>query len=197
MDRSKTRRLGFFWVIVIGISVLPISVARAADNLKISWYIINFDTSTSPPTLRPGGQASATTTDGTIITMKGSGTFSSNSGKPQNVTGGGTWETFDALGNHTGNGTYKVTRFVSFALVPDVTPFDLTNATCTDCQVHASLAVLGIEYSDGSEGVLVLSCLASMGTPPSVFEGITATKDFVDYWKPGPGDSATAINILQ
>lgn len=195
MDRSKLKKLGFLWVIAAGISVLPISVALAADNLKIGWDIIIFDGTTSPPTLLPGGHASATTSDGTSITMTGSGTFGSNFGRPP-VTGGGTWETFAADGvTVTGSGTYKVTRLVSFALVPDVTPADLNNLTCSDCQIHAALAVLGIEYSDRSQGVLVLSCLASIGTPPSVFEGITATKDFVDYWM--PGDFATAINILQ
>jgi hypothetical protein len=202
MYRSKLKRLGFLLVIAAGISVLPIGVARAADNLKIRWDLIHV-AFTSPPTLSPGGHASAITTDGTSITMTGSGTFSSNSGTPQNVTGGGTWETFAKDGvTSTGSGTYEVTRFVGFALAPVTGPPTFNDTICSDCEVHSALAVLAIEYSDGSEGVLVVSCAASPGTPPSVFEGITATKDFVDYWKPGehsPGVDAnfTSIHILQ
>jgi hypothetical protein len=44
----------------------------------------------------------------------------------------------------------------------------------------AGLAVLEVEYSDGSEGVLVVSCRLA-GTATSVFEGIAASKDFVTY----------------
>ena len=202
MDRSKLKRLGVLWVIAAGISVLPVGVARAADNLKIRWDLISV-AFTNPPTLSPGGHASASNTkDGTSITMTGSGTFSSNSGKPQNVNGGGTWETFAKNGSMTGSGTYEVTRFVKFALAPVTGPPTFNDTICSDCEVHSALAVLAIEYSDGSEGVLVVSCAASPGTPPSVFEGITATKDFVDYWEPGehlPGVDAnfTAIHILQ
>jgi hypothetical protein len=38
-----------------------------------------------------------------------------------------------------------------------------------------------IAYDDGSEGTLVVSCHL-VGTPDSVFEAVTATKGFVDYW---------------
>jgi len=201
MDRSKLKRVGLLWVIAAGISVLPIGVARAADNLKIRWDLIHV-AFTTPPTLSPGGHDSAITTDGGKITMTGSGTFSSNSGTPQNVTGGGTWKTFDALGTRSGSGTYEVTRLVGFALVPNVTPPTFNDLICSDCEVHSALAVLAIEYSDGSEGVLVVSCAASGGTPKSVFEGTTATKDFVDYWQPGPHSPGvdanfTSIHILQ
>jgi hypothetical protein len=44
------------------------------------------------------------------------------------------------------------------------------------------LAVLRIAYSEGSAGVLFISCnVGGEGTPASVFEGITVSKDFVDY----------------
>jgi hypothetical protein len=197
------KKLGFLWVIAAGISVLPISVARAADNLKIRWDLITV-TPGSPPTLSPGGRDSAITTDETSITMTGSGTFSSNSGKPQNVTGGGTWETFAADGTPTGSaGTFKVTRFVSFVLAPGPNPPPtIIDNVCSDCVVHSGLAVLRIAYSDGSEGVLVLSCNLDAGTPESVFEGITVTKDFVDYWNrhnpvEGVDGNFTLFHILQ
>ena len=40
---------------------------------------------------------------------------------------------------------------------------------------------MSIDYSDGSRGILVVSCHLA-GTPDSVFEGITASKGFVDFW---------------
>ena len=48
---------------------------------------------------------------------------------------------------------------------------------------RAGLAVLRIAYSDGDQGVLVVSC-DQPGTPTNlpIFEGITVTKGFVDYW---------------
>jgi hypothetical protein len=53
--------------------------------------------------------------------------------------------------------------------------------------------VLRIRYNDGSHGILVVSCHGA-GTPDSVFEGITASKDYVDFWNrvPPSGTPATA-----
>jgi hypothetical protein len=62
---------------------------------------------------------------------------------------------------------------------------------------------LRIVYSDGSDGVLLISCnVPGEGTPPSVFEGITVSKDSIDYWNrnnpvPGVDGNRTAIHILQ
>jgi hypothetical protein len=206
MNRSKLKKLGFLWVIAAGISVFPISVARAADNNKIRWDIPTIDFTTTPFTFSPGGHASASANDGTSITLTGSGTFRSNSGKPQNVTGGGTWETFAEDGTSTGSGTYKVASFVGFVLAPGPNPPPtIIDNVCSDCVLHSGLAGLGIVYSDGSKGVLVISCNLDAGTPKSVFEGITATKDFIDYWNrhepvdsPTPVDgNRTLIHILQ
>ena len=204
MDRSKLKRLGFLWVIAVGIAALPISVARAADNNKIRWDIPTIDFTTTPLTFSPGGHASAIANDGTSITLTGSGTFRSNSGKPQNVTGGGTWETFAEDGiTMTGSGTYKVAGFVSFVLAPGPNPPPtIIDNVCSDCVLHSGLAGLGIVYSDGSKGVLVISCNLDAGTPKSVFEGITVTKDFVDYWNrhnpvEGVDGNFTLFHILQ
>jgi hypothetical protein len=61
-------------------------------------------------------------------------------------------------------------------------------------------AILRIAYSDGSKGILVVSCdlpgnppSGPAGSPDSIFEGITASKGFVDYWNraaPVPGVDA-------
>jgi len=47
----------------------------------------------------------------------------------------------------------------------------------------AGLAVLRVEYSDGSAGTMTISCRIS-GAQPGRFEGVTASKGFVDFWNP-------------
>ena len=99
----------------------------------------------------------------------------------------------------TGSGTYKVSGFVEFHLAPGTVP--LPNDTIGNlADVRAGLAVLRIDYSDGARGILVISCHFT-GTPDSVFEGITASKAFVDYWNrevapAPPGDAnRTAFHV--
>ena len=47
-------------------------------------------------------------------------------------------------------------------------------------------AVLRIEYSDGSSGVLTVGCHGP-GAPAGIFEGITTTKGFTTYYNvPAP-----------
>jgi len=189
-------------IVVLVSSGFASSIAGAA-NLLIRWYIPSV--SFTPLTLSPGGHASARANDGTSITLTGAGTFRSNSGKPQDVTGGGTWETLAEDGvTATGSGNYVVTGFVSFVLASaPFPPVPLVDNVCTDCVLHSGLAVLRIAYSDGSKGVLVISCnVPGEGTSESVFEGITVSKDFIDYWNrtapaPGVDGNRTLIHILQ
>jgi hypothetical protein len=161
--------------------------AGGSDNAKYRWDIVSLDFATL--TLTPGGQASAyATTSGNPaptgkITLTGSGTFRSNSGSPQAVTGGGTWQTFDASGTPTGSGTYDVTGFVSFHLAPGFLPSPpFTDRIGPAADARSGLAVLQIAYSDGSDGILVVSCNLPGKLEPNIFEGITASKGYVDYW---------------
>jgi hypothetical protein len=115
------------------------------------------------------------------------------------VTGGGTWETFDNTGASRGSGTFEVIKLIRFDMAPgnqtsgvddDIgdAQIDRDEGTLTDNR--AGLAFLKIAYSDGSEGILVVSCHLNGGpnfttnpaAPATVFEGITASKGFVDYW---------------
>jgi hypothetical protein len=48
---------------------------------------------------------------------------------------------------------------------------------------HAGLVILSISYSDGERSILVISCHLP-GSPPTVFEGITVSKGFVDFFNP-------------
>ena len=124
------------------------------------------------------GSASATAADGLKIIVTGAGTFvapAGDGGTSSAATGGGNWETRDASNVVTGSGTYQVTGLVrwerALAFVPSI-----PGST-------AGLAVLRVEYSDGSAGTMTISCRIS-GAQPGRFEGVTASKGFVDFWNP-------------
>src|SRR2546428_4343201 len=83
----------------------------SASNHHMRWDIISVNFATL--TLSAGGVASARANlDLSKITLTGSGTFRSNPGNPQDVTGGGTWQTFDASGGAAGGGRHNATGLV-------------------------------------------------------------------------------------
>ncbi|GAC1419049.1 MAG: hypothetical protein NVSMB62_11350 [Acidobacteriaceae bacterium] len=192
----------WFWKALILLAfplVLALTGATGDDDhkeTKYRWDIVKI-TSFNPATAVEGGFASALANDGSRITVTGNGTF--EPGEADEVTGGGTWTTFAPGGTTvTGNGTYRVQRLVRFDLAPgflnanfiDNIPGakgDLTDA-------RAGLLFVRIAYSDGSKGVLVVSCnlgggpdfVARPPSPASIFEGITASKGYVDYWSRVP-----------
>lgn len=148
-------------------------VAADGDNIEVRWDIISLQ----PPDILAGGVASAVANDGSKITMTGDGTFEVDD---DHVEGGGTWETRDAGGSVTGSGTYEVEELVQWTKAPGAPP-PLGDQIGDPDERSAGLAVLGIRYSDGAPGILVVSCHL-VGSPDSIFEGITATKGFVDYF---------------
>jgi hypothetical protein len=159
---------------VLGALGTPMAVS--ADDTRVRWDIINVDFSTG--TLSAGGIASARANDGSKITLTGSGTF--RPGDNDGVTGGGTWRTFNSGGTQTGSGSYQVRGLVSWEPAPGTPP--LPNDTIGNrADNSAGLALLRIRYSDGTRGVLTVSCHL-VGTSDAVFEGVTTTKGFVDYW---------------
>ena len=122
--------------------------------------------------------ASASAADGLKIIVTGAGSFiapAGGGGTSSAVTGGGTWETRDASAAVTGTGTYMVTGLVRWERAAASVP-SIPGST-------AGLAVLRVEYSDGSAGTMTISCRIS-GTQPGRFEGVTASKGFVDFWNP-------------
>ncbi len=166
--------------------------SASASNHHMRWDIIDVNFATG--TLSAGGVASAQANDGSEITLTGSGTFRSNPGNPQDVTGGGTWRT------STGSGTYEVTEFVRFEVAPGTPPLPHDNiGNLADSR--GGLLVVRVAYSDGSEGTLVVSCHI-VGTPDAVFEGVTASKGFIDYWNreapPAPPGNAnrTTFHVI-
>jgi hypothetical protein len=177
------RRRGFQAVgalLASGTAVFALAggAAGGTDNHLMRWDIVSINFAAG--TAGPGGIASARAADGSKITLTGTGTFRSNPGNPQAVTGGGTWRTFTAGGAPSGSGTFEVTGLVLFEFAPGTPPplRDLIDGVTENNR--AGLVVVDVAYSDGSEGTLTVSCHL-VGTPDSVFEGVTATKGFVDY----------------
>jgi len=158
------------------LGALGTPTAVFADETKVRWDIISVDFAAG--TVSAGGVASALANDGSKVTLTGSGTFQPD--EDNDVTGGGTWKTFSRTGAQTGSGTYRVTGFVSWERAPGTPPLPIDKIGNL-ADNSAGLAVLRVRYSDGSRGVLTVSCHL-VGTPDSVFEGITTTKGFVDYW---------------
>src|SRR5262249_20867820 len=83
-------------IVALLLSVLAGGASGGSGNSKYQWDIINFNFATQ--TISQGGHASAFATHSGDsahtgkITVTGHGTFRSNSGNPQDVTGGGTWQ---------------------------------------------------------------------------------------------------------
>jgi hypothetical protein len=185
----------------------PTVKAGEDEGSTFRWDITHLSSFT-PVTVNAGGSASALSNDcATVmmvttcakITVTGSGTFRPEA--PDDVSGGGTWQTFDKTGASTASGTYNVTLLLRFSQSPGTQTRTIVdtigNGTLTDNR--GGLAFFSIKYFDslgkpirgvGGRGVLVVSCHLNGNpppqgpdaAPPSVFEGITASMGFVDYW---------------
>ena len=189
------------------------SGVRADDADFVRWDIINITVpfNATPPitTISSGGVAFALADANLKIQFTGSGTFvapaSGHSdddrrhadGESGAVTGGGTWETFDGA-TSTGSGTYQVTRLVSrqFANFASPVTTDLIGPNAANGN-----AILRIQYSDGSEGVLGVGCHGP-GAPAGIQEGVIATKGYFTYWTaPAPlptvNANRTSFHILR
>jgi hypothetical protein len=86
-----------------------VSTAMGEEDKAFQWVVF----SDTPP-------QSAMATDGSTILIEGTGTFLV--GKAKQVTGGGTWTTFNASGVATGSGNFRVTDLVKFDLAPGSAP---------------------------------------------------------------------------
>ena len=175
-----------------------LAIAAPAANAKakhVRWDIISL----SGTTVSAGGSASASANDGSEITLTGMGTFvAPASGKGSNaVTGGGTW----TIDTPSASGTYEVKGLVRFDEALGTLVGTGTTDTIDDLEdAHSGLAVLTILYSDGDRGILVVSCHLPIGTPATIFEGVTVSKGSVDYWNreapvAGVNENRTAFHI--
>ncbi len=163
-----------FW----GLGVLLLSLLFAG-NLRSDQQGNKFEWIVFPP------PASSQGADGSSIQIAGTGTFVV--GESEEVTGGGDWTTVDSMGATTGSGKFKVTRLVKFDVAPGTDP--------TAPSLRGGLAFLRVTYSDGTKGVLVVSCnLGPTINPASVAEGFTASKGFTNYWN---GFTGFAVFVAQ
>jgi hypothetical protein len=147
----------------------------------VRWDILSVDIPIT--TASPGGLAYASARNPSTLRIKltGSGTFvaPASGGPSAAVTGGGTWETFDGA-TSTGDGTYRVTRLVSWEFANLQAPGLIDLIDDTNERANGN-AVLLIEYSDRSTGILGIGCHGP-GAPDGIVEGVIATKDYVTYW---------------
>lgn len=183
--RERESRLGR-GAVILAAAVLALSLSgpTAAGGAKhVRWDIISLGV--SPLTLNPGGFAEAKAPDGTKIRLTGSGTFRAPGGSNKGssaVTGGGAWTTFAADGTtFTASGTYTVKELVTFefANFQSATPVFVDNIGDADERANGT-AVLVVEFSDGTQGVLTVGCHGP-GAPDGIFEGISVTKGFKTY----------------
>jgi hypothetical protein len=169
------------------------NVAGAAPT--IGWDTISATVVNGTLNLNPGGSDYALANDHTTIQISGSGTF----GGGVAPTGGGTWATSGPSG--TASGTFTVTGVVKFTAAPGSLPPGVVDNISNPADARSGLAVLIVKYSDGSSGTLTISCTLPVGTPSGVFEGITATKGFVDFHDrvppvPGVDANRTQFHIV-
>ena len=179
------------------LGVAPPALAEGEDEgRRVRWDIINIATGC----VAPGGEASAHSNDGSKITISGSGTFPFVRNKcRKDVTGGGSWRVQATNpGCFPGSGTFKVTELLSWTTAGGTPPLP-----CDNIGPHASsgLATLRVAYSNGKTGTLTISC-HFVGTPDCVFEGITATMDYEDFWNrdaptAGVEGNRTTFHILE
>jgi hypothetical protein len=180
----------WFWAPII--LVLPLlfvfNRVSASQDTVIRWDLTNV----TGGGITPGGSASALANDGDPITITGSGTFTL--GEREEVTGGGTWT--DVFGS----GTFQVTQLIRFDLPSGGFPPGVNDTIADSSTARPGLAVLRVKYSNGERGILFVSCNLP-GAPDSVFEGITASKGFRDYWNrvapvPGQEGNRTLFHII-
>jgi len=191
IEEVNDMRINRRWIVAMAILFLPLLVVgNAYGETKYRWDIVNLTLVGMTPNINAGGIASAQAQDNSMITVTGSGTFTVGD---DDVSGGGTWKTFAPDGTTvTGMGDYRVTLLVRFQVAPghqtSILHDNIGDGTLTDNR--AGLAILRVAYDDGSKGILAVSCHLNGNPPPqgpdaapaSIFEGITASKGFVDYW---------------
>lgn len=197
-DPKITRRQvikGAAAVGALGAVGVPAAAFADGDNggnergRRVQWDLISIDFTVF--CVNPGGTASARSTDGDRITFTGSGTFPDvrNSCR-RDVTGGGTWEIPSSSDPRCfkGSGTYKVVELLSWN--PAATKFPLPCDNIGDPKDASSgLAKLRVAYSNGTHGVLTVSCnlhVGAEGAPDCIPEGITASMEWEDFWTSEP-----------
>jgi hypothetical protein len=174
------------------LSVIGAASAAFGQTREVRWALVSIQGDNA----LPGGVAFAMASDGTLITLTGSGSFvihRNADGHAHGVTGGGAWETRGLAGQHAAEGTYAATDVVAFEVGPPVptgTALPFNDLVGDPNDARTALLVLRIAYSDGTYGILVVSCrlvgVADAGFQTEtamMFEGVTVTKAFDAFWR--------------
>lgn len=200
MKPSFRRAMLATLVLIVLLAFGNMTPGVAGASSTFGWDIIHVTIVNGVLTLSPGGSAYALANDQTTIQITGSGTF--GGGVPP--TGGGTWAAAgpSAGPSGTASGTFTVTGLLRFDVAPGSLPPGVIDNISNPADARAGLAVLRVKYSDGSEGTLTVSCHLPVGSPSGVFEGITATKGFVDFHDrvppvPGVDANRTQFHVVQ
>ena len=181
-------------------------VASDHHKTEVRWDIIQISISGSEITVFPGGISTSVaalipaqgTGDNSTITLTGTGTFEPS--KPHKVTGGGTWATAMEDGTPIASGHYRVTEFLFWKESGGSLPSGITDGFGNPADVVTGLAILRVHYSDGEDGIMVVSCSFGPPVPAAAFEGTTATKGVIDYSNPTSKnglDGNTFFHLMQ
>jgi hypothetical protein len=184
----------------IALASLPVLDALAPpasaqqEGSLVRWDILSIDFSTTPLTGNPGGVAFASFDADHKIKFTGTGSFiaPASGGTSSHANGGGTWETFGPGGVSTGRGIYEVRKLLSWQFANFQSAGPVIDNIGDPKEAANGNALIAIEYSDGSEGILGVGCHGG-GAPDGIQEGVIVTKGFVTYWTreaPAPGVDA-------
>jgi hypothetical protein len=180
MKCGKAGFMGLFLILMVTAGAPVLS----AEAVHVTWNMITVSF-TPAPHLNPGGSAQAIASDNSIITITGSGTFATSESERESsraVTGGGTWTIVSGSG--TTAGAFVVTELVRWEQSTPFAGFGITDNVGDINKAFGGLAVLRVAYSDGSQGILTISCQAP-ADPPAIFEGMIVSKGVIQYWDPG------------
>jgi hypothetical protein len=178
--RITARHLsGIGAVLLLGMTAPSVVLAQ---TVRVRWDIIHLVfRAPAPNEVFEGGVADAKTTDGETLRLTGTGEFLARDGRRVGsglATGGGSWQVISPTGVLLASGTYRATELVSWEFANLQTP----GAVNDHIGPNASNgnAVLLVEYSDGSQGVLLVLCNGP-GAPAGITEGVAATKGYKTY----------------
>jgi hypothetical protein len=193
-DRKLSRRQLLKAAGALGVAAAALDPIKAfADDDegsgRVTWDITNVNFVAGSPThVTRGGHAKAKSTNGmhgvtAEITVTGHGTFPNTDKCSKNVTGGGTWAVTGTTDPKCfpGNGNYRVIELLSWHPAPGTLP--LPDNTGDKGKPSSGLATLRVLYDNGRRGTLTVSCDLPVGAPACMFEGITASMDYEDFWQ--------------
>jgi len=194
-ERKLSRRQVLKAAGALGIAAATLDPIRAladdsqSEGGRVTWDIVNVNfVGGSPTHITRGGHASAMPTDNNhavtgTITVTGHGTFPNTDKCSKDVTGGGTWTVTTAAADcFPGSGNYRVIELLSWHRAGGTLP--LPDNTGDEGTPSSGLATLRVLYDNGRRGMLTVSCHLPAGpTPACLFEGITASMDYEDFWQ--------------